>query len=152
MSKLSTKLSTKLSNGVLGAVIVLAACADSSITSSTGDTQAPTTTITVSEGSTQVSSEQIDPGLRPYIDIAVADLAQRLSIDAAEISVASATLQQWSDSSLGCPEPGRQYAQVVTDGSLIVLGAGGKEYRYHAGGSRPPFLCEQPAKATPTTL
>ena len=34
------------------------------------------------EGSTPVSSEQIDPGLKPYIDIAVADLAQRLSIDA----------------------------------------------------------------------
>jgi hypothetical protein len=136
---------SKLSIGVFGAVILLSACADSSITSSTATTTAP-------EGSTPVTSEQIDPGLKPYIDIAVADLAQRLSIEASDISVASATLQQWSDSSLGCPEPGRQYAQVVTDGALIMLAAGGKEYRYHAGGSRPPFLCEQPAKATPTTL
>ena len=80
------------------------------------------------------------------------DLAQRLSIDVGDIVVKSATLEQWSDSSLGCPEPGRQYAQVLTDGALIVLEADGKPYRYHAGGSRTPFLCEQPAKATPTTL
>ena len=95
-----------------------------------------------------MGSDQIDPGLQPYIDIAVADLAKRLSIDATDVGVTSATLEVWSDSSLGCPQPDQQYAQVETDGSLIVLTANGKTYRYHAGGSRTPFLCEQPSKAT----
>jgi hypothetical protein len=98
-----------------------------------------------------VSSDQIDPGLQPFIDIAVADLAKRLSIDATEVGVTSATLVEWPDSSLGCPQPGLQYTQVSTDGALIVLTANGAPYRYHAGGSRTPFLCEPQPKPTPTT-
>jgi len=34
------------------------------------------------------------------------------------------------------------YPQVPVDGALIELSAGGKVYRYHSGGSRVPFLCE----------
>lgn len=98
-----------------------------------------------------MGSEQIDPGLKPYIDIAVADLAQRLTLDASAIEVSSATLVEWPDSSLGCPQPGMQYAQMLTDGARIVLNARGKQYRYHAGGSRMPFLCEQPVEEPPST-
>ncbi len=98
-----------------------------------------------------MNSGQIDSGLKPYIDIAVADLAQRLSIDVSQVEVTSATLVEWPDAALGCPQPGLQYAQVSTDGSLIVLKASTKAYRYHAGGSRTPFLCEIPSKVTPTT-
>ena len=43
--------------------------------------------------------------------------------------------------SLGCPEPDRQYATIVTDGAVIELAADGDVYRYHAGGSAGPFLC-----------
>lgn len=109
-----------------------------------------------SEGTTTMPTGDIDPGLQPYIDLAVADLAARQSIDPADITVQAATLEVWSDASLGCPQPGQQYAQVVTDGSLIVLAADGHEFRYHAGGSRTPFLCEAPGKSltgdTTTTL
>jgi hypothetical protein len=94
-----------------------------------------------------VSNDQIDSGLQPYIDIAVADLVTRRSIDASAVTVTSATLVVWPDSSLGCPAPGQAYAQVATDGSLIVLTVDGKRYEYHAGGSRPPFLCERPGKS-----
>lgn len=107
-------------------------------------TTAKSTTKTTisSEGSTPaMSSGSIDPGLKPYIDIAVGDLAQRLSVGVDQIEVISATLKEWPDASLGCPQPGMQYAQVMTDGALIVLSSGGKSYNYHAGGSRTPFLC-----------
>jgi hypothetical protein len=120
-------------------------------------TPAPTSTHgSTTEGSTTMTTGAIDPGLQPYIDLAVADLAARQSIDPADITVQAATLEVWSDASLGCPQPGQQYAQVVTDGSLIVLAADGHEFRYHAGGSRTPFLCEAPGKSltgdTTTTL
>jgi hypothetical protein len=92
---------------------------------------------------------RIDPGLQPYIDLAVADLAQRLGVGTDRIEVTSATLQQWSDSSLGCPQKGMQYVQVMTDGALIVLSVDDKTYKYHAGGSRPPFYCAD-SKATPS--
>ncbi|TPW12761.1 MAG: hypothetical protein FD127_2454 [Acidimicrobiaceae bacterium] len=85
----------------------------------------------------------IDAGLQPYIDIAIADLAGRLGVDPARITTQSAVLIEWPDTSLGCPQPGRQYPQVLTDGAKIVLVAGGAEYPYHAGGSTTPFLCEQ---------
>jgi hypothetical protein len=88
-------------------------------------------------------SGSIDPGLQPFVDMAVSDLAQRLDVDGDQIIVTSAEVKTWPDSSAGCPQPGMQYTQVMTDGSLIVLSAGGKSYRYHSGGSRPPFLCEQ---------
>jgi hypothetical protein len=93
-------------------------------------------------GGSEAVNGTVDPGLQPYIDMATSDLAQRLSIDGDQIAVVSAELKTWPDSSLGCPQPGMQYAQVMTDGALIVLRAAAKEYRYHAGGSRPPFLCE----------
>ena len=41
----------------------------------------------------------------------------------------------------GVPLPDMRYEQVPTDGSLIVLSVDGAAYRYHSGGSRPPFLC-----------
>lgn len=88
---------------------------------------------------------EIDPGLRPLIDLAIQDLAARLGVAANEIQVHSAVLVVWPDSSLGCPRPGMEYAQVPEDGSRIELVSGGRTYRYHTGGSRTtPFYCDQP--------
>jgi hypothetical protein len=149
-------------SGLLVCALVLAAgCADRSVAPSVDDTsdasvvsqatdvtsEVPRSTppTTATEGSIPLTSEQIDPGLAPYVDIAIGDLATRLSVDRSQITTTSATLVQWPDSSLGCPAPGQQYAQVLTDGSVIVLTAGGDEYRYHSGGSRTPFFCEKPS-------
>lgn len=172
---MSTRRRSTMLIVAIGAAALLAACAEDSVTGSTagstpdapadatvgiadptspGTLPAPaiTTSITTPfEGSTPVSSDQIDPGLKPFIDLAVIDLAKRLSVDAADVGVTSATLVQWPDASLGCAQPGLQYAQVSTDGALIVLTANSKAYEYHAGGSRTPFLCEPQPKPTPTT-
>lgn len=74
---------------------------------------------------------------------AVTDLSERLGIDASDITVVEARAVTWGDSSLGCPEPGKLYTQVLTDGWLIVLEAKGTTYEYHAG-SGDPFLCMNP--------
>jgi hypothetical protein len=97
----------------------------------------------LSEGTATMPTGDIDPGLRPYIDIAIADLAERLAVAADAITVESATLVVWPDSALGCPAPGQEYAKVATDGAQILLNAQQRQYRYHAGGSRTPFLCEK---------
>ena len=86
----------------------------------------------------------IDIGLTPFIDDAISDLADRLDIDPAAIEPVTGVLVVWSDSSLGCPEPGMVYAQVVGDGSVIELRVGDRYYRYHTGGEAELFLCEQP--------
>jgi hypothetical protein len=80
----------------------------------------------------------------------VADLAGRLGVDPGEVRVVSVEEVTWPDGSLGCPQPGMMYPQVLTDGTRIALEAGGKRYEYHAGGPRGPFLCEDPQHPQPT--
>lgn len=70
------------------------------------------------------------------------DLAKQLSISIDQISLVEAQEVTWPDSSLGCPQPGMMYLQVLVDGYLIRLRASGKVYEYHSGGNRPPFLCQ----------
>lgn len=83
----------------------------------------------------------VDASIQRLIDLAIADLAARLSIPATDITVLDATPMVWSDSSLGCPQPGMAYTQVPQDGLLIRLQANGQIYPYHSGGEREPFLC-----------
>ncbi|MGD9318190.1 MAG: hypothetical protein PVG56_15245, partial [Anaerolineae bacterium] len=55
---------------------------------------------------------------------------------------------EWSDGSLGCPQPGMAYKQVPQEGVLIRLSVSGTIYNYHGGGSRDPFLCQHKFKNT----
>ena len=64
------------------------------------------------------------------------DLATRLNVPEADIRMGSAAPTTWVDASLGCPEPGTQYAQVETEGWLLVLNHGTREYTYHADAQR----------------
>jgi len=84
----------------------------------------------------------VDPALQQLVDRAVADLAQRLNVDRSSIAVVEARAMVWPDAAMGCPRPGLMYPQVQQEGALIRLTTGGREYAYHSGGSRPPFLCE----------
>lgn len=78
------------------------------------------------------------------LERAIADLAARQEADPGDITVVSEENVTWPDSSLGCPEPGMGYTQVLTDGVRIVLELDGVQYPYHGGGSRGIFLCTSP--------
>lgn len=67
-------------------------------------------------------------------DLALADLAAKLSIAPDAITVKAVERIEWPDASLGCPQPGMMYAQVITPGYRIVLEVDGKSYEYHTGG------------------
>jgi hypothetical protein len=69
------------------------------------------------------------------------DLAERLQMGQGEISVVKVSKVDWPDASLGCPQPGTMYAQVITPGYQIELQVGGREYTYHTGGGK-FVLCE----------
>jgi hypothetical protein len=94
----------------------------------------------------------IDEALASWIVLATDDLAARLATDADAIEPSSAVLVVWPDTSLGCPAPDVAYATVSTDGALIELRVGTSLYRYHAGGSAEPFLCDVPLTTPPTRL
>lgn len=92
----------------------------------------------------------IEPELNPLIQKAVADLAKRLLIAPESIQVLEAKSVVWPDGSLGCPQPGMFYTQALVNGAYILLQADGKDYPYHSGHSRAPFLCESKlGKSTP---
>ena len=71
-----------------------------------------------------------------FVAQAKADLAGRLGIAVDQIAVQSVTPTEFPDASLGVPEPGQVYAQVITPGYVIELSAEGQVYRYHAGDER----------------
>ena len=87
-------------------------------------------------------STPADPISQRLIEKAKADLAQRLSISAPQISLVEVAQVEWSDSSLGCPQPGMDYLQVITPGYLIRLEAAGQEYEYHSNRDTYFVLCE----------
>jgi hypothetical protein len=65
-----------------------------------------------------------------------------LGISNEEIEVVEVEEVEWPDTSLGCPEPGMVYAQVIVPGWRVVMRVGGKVYEYHSGG-RYGVLCDQ---------
>jgi hypothetical protein len=77
----------------------------------------------------------------PLVEDAVADLARRLDVEPSDVTIVEALAVTWPDGSMGCPEPGMAYTQVLVDGTFVLLEAGGRQYRYHGGS--PLFLCEQ---------
>ncbi len=65
------------------------------------------------------------------VQAAIQDLSQRLNVPAEQITVVTMERVTWPDTSLGNPQPGQVYAQVVTAGSRVLLEAGGQQYEYH---------------------
>jgi hypothetical protein len=88
-------------------------------------------------------------GLERLVALARTDLARRLCVAIERIDVLEAEAVIWPDGGLGCPRPGMRYRQVPVDGACIRLRARGREYEYHSGGGRGPFLCEHRPAAHP---
>src|SRR5215211_2656638 len=83
-----------------------------------------------------------DPGLQSLIEKAKEDLAQRLSITPAQINLIEMMEVEWSDSGLGCPQPGMDYLQVITPGYLILLETNAQTYEYHSNRDTYFVYCE----------
>jgi hypothetical protein len=84
------------------------------------------------------------PGLEGLIETAKQDLAQRLSIQTSDIVLVDAKEVTWPDGSLGCPQPGMMYIQVLIPGYLIKLKYDIREFEYHAGKDRSLTYCKNP--------
>jgi hypothetical protein len=83
------------------------------------------------------------------VQMAKEDLAQRLAVSVSEINLIEAQPVTWPDSSLGCPQPGMAYAQVLTPGYLILLEHGGNTFEYHASTGNFVVTCENPIPPVP---
>jgi hypothetical protein len=86
---------------------------------------------------------EVEPlaGAEQAVRLAQEDLAQRLGLAAKAIQLVSVEAVEWSDTSLGCPQPGMVYAQVITPGFRVVLEAKRKRYEYHTDTGQCVVLC-----------
>lgn len=79
---------------------------------------------------------------KEVVTLAIADLAVRLGVAEAEIRVVAVEAVDWPDTSLGYPQPGYAYAQVITPGFRILLEAKGQIYEYHSDYTHVIFVAE----------
>lgn len=84
------------------------------------------------------------PPVEKFVDLAKNDLVSRLQIDIASVNLVKSEEVIWPDAALGCPEPGKTYAQARVPGFRIWLEAGGLEYDYHSDWDRQVILCAVP--------
>lgn len=83
-------------------------------------------------------------GATPEVLAALGDLRNRLSVASGVIQVVSADEVEWSDGSLGCPQPGMLYTQAIVSGYRIILRHNGADYAYHGRLNGTPFYCANP--------
>lgn len=99
----------------------------------------------------------VAPPLTPELDIpkeeAVVDtlqgqVAEKVGVKVAELTLVSEEAIDWPDASLGCPQPDMMYAQVVTPGwRMVFADATGRQYAVHTTANRQNFVvCEPPAE------
>ena len=89
--------------------------------------------------------QSVEPikGSEEALAAAIANLSQQTGVPADEITLVSMEATKWSDTSLGCPQEGYMYAQVITPGYLIVLAAQGQQYEYHTDQTTNVVLCQE---------
>jgi hypothetical protein len=92
---------------------------------------------------TVIPEEAPRPGTQAEVMTALAraDLARRTALPEESIVASSVEEVIWPDASLGCPQPGMLYAQVLTPGFEILLEAEGQEYEYHTDSDQLVVLC-----------
>jgi hypothetical protein len=102
-----------------------------------GPTHAP-------QGATMADDDtaQVIPGSEEALAKAIEDLAQRTGAPPDEITLVSMEAIDWSDTSLGCPQEGFMYAQVITPGYKMILATGGQQYEYHTDQSTSVVFCQ----------
>jgi hypothetical protein len=110
--------------------LVLAAC---------GPSTTPAAPTPADSGATPV----VPPESAAAVDAALADAARHLNVSRDTLRVDQVEPREWPDASLGCPQPGQLYSQVVTSGYLIMIANSGKQLEYHTDDRSRVTLCHE---------
>ncbi len=133
--------------------IVLAGCAPSKAESVSSSRQnaaseelSPTSTENPPSLNNTLTPQETpsDPAIEHLVSLVKKNLAERLHIDTNSITLVKAVEVTWPDAALGCPSPGKVYAEVETPGYKIQLKADNKEYSYHTDRAEQFILCSVP--------
>lgn len=82
--------------------------------------------------------------MQSLINKATQDLAQRLAVSTDQIKIVEASKVTWGDGSLGCPQKGMAYIEMLISGYLVVLEVDNKQYEYHSGKDGNLSYCQSP--------
>ena len=93
--------------------------------------------------SATVTAVAHNPEAQGAVDASLRAAATRLGVAAGQLSVERVEAREWGDSSLGCPQPGMMYAQVITPGYLIVVAGGGKRLEFHTDARGRAVMCRE---------
>lgn len=95
-----------------------------------------------SDPTPEVSEIPSNPALvEKFISLSKKDLASRLQIDENEVILVQTEEMVWPNAALGCPAPGKVYAQGRVPGFQIWLETGGLKYVYNTDRSGTIILC-----------
>ena len=112
-----------------------------SATATAGPTAGPTASTSPSTGAGTLPD---DLRTRPEVAAAIADTASRANVDPDEVLIAAWSPVTWNDGSLGCPQKGMAYTQVLVDGELLMLRVDQALFQYHSGRGGPFTYCANP--------
>ncbi|HSQ40067.1 MAG TPA: hypothetical protein VLM78_07885 [Anaerolineales bacterium] len=88
----------------------------------------------------------------PAVEAAVKALVEREGVALESVSVVTLEAVEWSNSCLGCAQPGEHCLMVITPGYRIVLQSGEKTYTVHTNrNGRQAILCDRPESTPPRT-
>jgi hypothetical protein len=99
---------------------------------------APAPTLVPDAEPTTAPVADAEPTAAPVVDAdrnvfaaVIADAAAVLGVEPEDVELAEVTEVEWPDASLGCPEPGNAYAEVLTPGFRVIVRAAGETLEYH---------------------
>jgi hypothetical protein len=74
------------------------------------------------------------------------EAAKALGVPPEQATIEKVEPVQWNDASLGCAEPGKTAAQVITPGLRIVIAAAGQRREVHADSAGRMVVCQNPSQ------
>ncbi len=130
--------------------VLLAAVACGDTAEEKGDSDTPSSDVaTAPSHFPTVSPATATPGSQAIIPSDIEIIARLLvadqeSVEAEALTLISSESVEWSDASLGCPQEGFGYAQVITPGYKLIFTLGDTSYAVHtdADGSN-LILCDK---------
>lgn len=107
------------------------------------ETTQPTSTKPPAEEVPATSAPVVGEVPEALLQAVLDDAAERTGLSTSAFAVVRAQAYEWPDGSLGCPEPGQVYPQVITPGYHVELEvADGTKYDYRLTERGSFKLCE----------
>lgn len=99
------------------------------------DLPGPLDVVTVTSTAPELTPPD-DPVAADLVVLARRRIAQELDLPERSVHLVEVTPFVWTESSLGCPQPGQKYVPVEVDGYRLVLSVGDKQYIFHSDSER----------------